>query len=66
MGKPGQNCDALLLLSALVSVQIAKQLTTEEVELLAAFFSVLGDNLALLALCPGPSEESSEQTVLPL
>ncbi len=66
MGKPGQNCDALLLLSALVSIQIAKQLTTEEVELLSAFFTILGDNLALLTLCSGPSEESGEQTVLPL
>lgn len=59
MGKPRQNCDALLLLSALASIQIAKQLTTEEVELLAAFFTVLGDNPALLALCSGPSGESS-------
>ncbi len=54
------NCDGLVLLSALVSVQIAKNLTADELELLSAFFEVLGDNLALLALCPGNPSDPQE------
>lgn len=45
--------DALVILAALASVQIAQGLTSEQLELLSAFFEVLGDNLALLALRPG-------------
>lgn len=56
MEKKGPNCDALLLLATLVSIQISKQLTPEQMGLLAAFFEVLGDDLALLALCPGTRE----------
>lgn len=48
--------DALVLLAALASVQLAKGLTAEQLGLLAAFFTVLGDNLALLALS-APSED---------
>lgn len=48
--------DALVLLAALASVQLAKGLTVEQLGLLAAFFTVLGDNLALLALS-APSED---------
>lgn len=58
-------CDGLLLLAALVSIQIAKTLTAEELELLSAFFEVLGDDLALLALCPGAKGESNSQTAVP-
>ena len=47
------SCDALVLLGALVSIQLAQGLTTEQIELLSAFFEVLGDNLALLALRSG-------------
>lgn len=47
--------DALVLLAALASVQLAQGLTAEQLGLLAAFFTVLGDNLALLALST-PSE----------
>lgn len=60
MGKSGPNCDALLLLSALVSIQMSKQLTVEQMGLLAAFFTVLGDNLALLALCPAAAEAATK------
>lgn len=42
--------DALVILAALASVQIAQGLTGEQLELLSAFFEVLGDDLALLAL----------------
>ena len=51
------NCDGLVLLAALVSVQMAKSLTEDELELLSAFFEVLGDDLALLALCSPDAEE---------
>lgn len=57
--------DALVFFAALASVQLAKGLTAEQLGLLATFFTVLGDNLALLALsapsgnsgCPPASGE---------
>lgn len=48
--------DALVILAALASVQIAQGLTGEQLELLSAFFEVLGDDLALLALRSGSNE----------
>ncbi len=48
----GGQLDGLLLLAALVSIQMSQGLTDTQLELLAAFFTVLGDNLALLALRP--------------
>lgn len=42
--------DALVILAAVASVQLSKGLTAEQLGLLAAFFTCLGDNLALLAL----------------
>lgn len=48
--------DALVILAALASVQIAQGLTGEQLELLSAFFEVLGDDLALLALRSDNSE----------
>ena len=47
--------DALVLLAALSSIQLSKGLTSEQLELLSAFFEILGDNLALLALQAGNS-----------
>ena len=46
----GGHLDGLLLLAALASIRLAQGLTVSQIELLAAFFTVLGDNLALLAL----------------
>ena len=46
----GGQLDGLLQLAALVSIQMSQGLTDTQLELLAAFFTVLGDNLALLAL----------------
>lgn len=40
--------EELILLGSLLSFEIAKGKTVEELALLAAFFTVLGDNLALL------------------
>lgn len=52
----GGQLDGLLLLAALVSIQMAQELTAEQLELLSAFFEVLGDNLALLALASDNDE----------
>lgn len=46
----GPSGEFLLLIALLVSFQLAQGKTAEELGLLAAFFDVLGDNLALLAL----------------
>ena len=38
-----------MLLAAAVSIQMAQGRTTDQLELIAAFFEVLGDNLSLIA-----------------
>ena len=48
--RQGGKLSTLVILSALVSVQLAQTLNSEQLELLSAFFEVLGDDLALLAL----------------
>ncbi len=50
------SCNALVILAALASIQLAQGLTPEQMELLAAFFEILGDNLSLLALRSGNGE----------
>lgn len=45
----GPNGDALVLLGAAAAIQMAQGRTADEIELLSAFFEVLGDNLALIA-----------------
>jgi len=60
----GQSCGALVLLSALVAVELGKRLDPEQLELLSAFFEVLGDDLALLAACPTPSNTREGGEVL--
>lgn len=42
--------DGLLAAAAAASIALAKGKTAEELELLSAFFDVLGNNLTLLAL----------------
>lgn len=54
-----------LLLAALASIQIAQGLGSDQIQMLGAFFTVLGDNLALLAAPPcwggtGEEEETGE------
>lgn len=39
----------LVLLAAVVSLQLAQGRSAEDLDLMGAFFTVLGDNLALLA-----------------
>ena len=50
MGGGSVDNDTLVILAAVASVQLSKGLTAEQLGLLAAFFTCLGDNLALLAL----------------
>ena len=46
--------EALVLLSALTAIQLSQGKSAEEVGVLGAFFTTLGDNVALLALsAPG-------------
>ncbi len=56
-GSGGCN-KGLLLLATLASIQVSRGLSPDQIELLAAFFEVMGDNLALLALCPSQGEEA--------
>ena len=56
---PQESCGntgyaGLVLLAALVSIEIARQLTADQMELLGNFFEALGENLALLA-APTPA-----------
>ncbi len=46
------NNQNILLLATLASIHIAQGLTSDQIETLAAFFEVLGDNLALLIAPP--------------
>lgn len=43
------NCELVALASTL-SIAISKELTKEDLAILSAFFTALGDNLAILAL----------------
>lgn len=43
------NCELLALANA-ISIAISNQVSKEDLLVLAAFFTVIGDNLALLAL----------------
>ena len=52
---PQPSGEALVLLSADVNLQLARGRSSEELELLSAFFSALGEQLALVAArraCP--------------
>lgn len=59
------NNQGLLLLATLASLRIAQGLEPDQIELLAAFFTVLGDNLILLA-APAwnvPCQQHTKDTV---
>lgn len=56
----GSNNQGILVLAALASIQIVQGLNNDQIQTLGAFFTVLGDNLALLAAPPcwrGSTEE---------
>ena len=42
----------LIALASSLAILISQDLTTDEIGLLSAFFSALGDNLAILAIFP--------------
>ncbi len=49
--------ECLVLLAAVTAIQLAQGKCAEELGTLGAFFTVLGDNLALLALKAPPCGE---------
>lgn len=49
-GNRGASGEFLLTAGTALAIQMSRQLTVEEMELVAAFLEVLGDQLALLAL----------------
>lgn len=46
----GLTAENIVYLAAVASVQFAHGRSAQDIELLAAFFEVVGDNLSLLAL----------------
>lgn len=54
---PGPSGESLLVIAALVSLQMAQGRTADQLNLLAAFFEVLGDNLGLIAAARPPDGE---------
>ncbi len=59
--RTGPAGEGLLLVAAAASIQLARGRSTEEIELLAAFFNVLGDNLELLTAVPIPETDTKGQ-----
>lgn len=58
---PIPSGEALLLLATLVSLQLAQGRTVEQLELIAAFFEVLGDNLSLIAARRSMPQDTADQ-----
>lgn len=54
----GLTPENIVLLAATASIQFAQGRNAQDIELLAAFFEVVGDNLSLLAL-NAPSDDVS-------
>lgn len=54
----GLTPENIVLLAAVASIQFAQGRNAQEIELLAAFFEIIGDNLSLLAL-NAPSDDAS-------
>ncbi len=54
--------DNILLLAAAASIRVAQGATAEQLELLSAFFNVIGDNLILLSLCAPSCEDLTDST----
>lgn len=59
MGCNGISGEALLSAGTALAIYIAREHTADEISLLATFFTVLGDQLALLALKKGECEEEN-------
>ncbi|MCI8478112.1 MAG: hypothetical protein HFE97_07160 [Oscillospiraceae bacterium] len=56
----GPSGEALVLLAAVVSFQLAAGKSAEQIELISAFFEILGDNLALLAARMPPTQTAED------
>lgn len=56
-----QNRGQLLASAVTLSVALAQGKSQEQLELLAAFFTVVADQLALFSLCPDQSSDLSAQ-----
>ena len=61
MPEEGLTPANIVYLAAMAAVWFARGKTAEQIELLAAFFEVLGDNLALLALSAPSGEGSADE-----
>lgn len=57
---PVPSGEFLLIAASLASIQLAQGRSEEELGLMAAFFTVLGDNLALLAVTRPAPEEAAD------
>ena len=57
----GPSGETLVLLSAAAAIQIAQGRSADDLGVLAAFFTALADNLALLALRQDASSDASSQ-----
>lgn len=55
----GLTPENIVMLAAVASVRIAQNATAEQLDLLSAFFEVIGDDLALLALCAPSCDDRS-------
>ncbi len=53
----------LLILSSATASQIARGRSTEEISILAALFTTIGDLLALLATLPAPCGSNPKESV---
>lgn len=58
---PIPSGETLLLLATLVSLQLAQGRTVEQLELIAAFFEVLGNNLSLIAARRAMPQDTTDQ-----
>lgn len=54
--------ELLPVLTSLVSVQLARGLSDRDLALAAAFFTTLGDNLALIAVTREEPEQTEQAT----
>lgn len=53
----------IILLAAAATIRLAQGATAEQLEMLSAFFNVIGDNLILLSLCaPSCADEEENST----
>ena len=58
------NGDLLLLLSSAVASQIAHNRPADEISILAALFTLIGDSLALLASVPNCNQQKESDPLI--